>query len=386
MLFSLIVVNAMLFTICFSHRKCGDEVSTAGYSSWTCLFHDDFEMCCDTAANYTFAKTKDDCPNGEKVENSKSNSNSNSNSDIVCCKSRKCTDWIETKIFRKDDGGSYFLKNNTKNDNIVSLTFMADLLSVDDLSYGGILRLTLKVAVTWKSDVGWSDCEEWNTNGCSMFVERTRHLESFVTDPSKTKFYNFYLKNDTESTLLSKKMNGYPLKVKRDGTNEWVGIIHVALKCALNVRSFPYDKQTCPMEWEMTPKLRNVRVDFKVGDMEKDEENGSSKKRPTTTGLESAAPNSEWNLKSFTCDKRGVFNLFLVRIPTKALTTLTVPVICFNLLVNLVYLLPTSSGERVGYTITLVLSFSVLIMTIDSLIPPSSETTLMGKMRICQSR
>ena len=67
------------------------------------------------------------------------------------------------------------------------------------------------------------------------------------------------------------------------------------------------------------------------------------------------------------------FSLTLYRIPTTILATIIIPVLCFNFLVCLVYLLPTSSGERVGLGITLVLAFSVLLMNISNMVPDSSK-------------
>ena len=73
------------------------------------------------------------------------------------------------------------------------------------------------------------------------------------------------------------------------------------------------------------------------------------------------------------------YYLLMDRVSTNVLTTLVLPIIFFNLLVNLVYWLPIDSGERVGYSVTLVLTFAVLTMQVNSLFPPSGEMPIMGK-------
>ena len=71
--------------------------------------------------------------------------------------------------------------------------------------------------------------------------------------------------------------------------------------------------------------------------------------------------------------------LVMTRCSTNVLTSLVIPIVFFNILVNLVYLLPIDSGERVGYSVTLVLTFAVLTMQVNSLFPSSGKMLAMGK-------
>ena len=81
----------------------------------------------------------------------------------------------------------------------------------------------------------------------------------------------------------------------------------------------------------------------------------------------------------------GTFVITLHRLTATIVSTTVLPVILFNILIDLVYLLPPASGERVGFSVTLVLTFSVLLMGVGNIIPTSSdEQVTLGEKR-CRS-
>ena len=89
--------------------------------------------------------------------------------------------------------------------------------------------------------------------------------------------------------------------------------------------------------------------------------------------------NSEWVLTGYEL-LDDTFHIILQRRYNWVVLTLVIPFLLFNILVGLVYLLPTSSGERVGYSITLVLALSLHTMTITDLVPKNpNNSTPMGK-------
>ena len=156
-----------------------------------------------------------------------------------------------------------------------------------------------------------------------------------------------------------KKMAGYPLRIFRDGRVEWRGVIHVALNCKMDVFRFPFDEQNCSLKWLLIPDQEDMSLTFV--------------KTPSNS-----SGNSEWDLAAYEL-RDDTFHIVLRRRWGRVLSTLVIPFLLFNILVGLVYLLPTSSGERVGYSITLVLSFSFLMMQITDLVPPSNNGSPTGK-------
>ena len=155
---------------------------------------------------------------------------------------RRCLDIVEGRITDEGDGGSFFLPASKKNTERISMK--ADLLSVDDLNYAGVLKIRLFMTVEWTNNaVRWDErgCRK-ERQACDLFLNRTANKKVFITQPENTKSYDFELENDVTSDLLSKKMTGYPLRIHRDGRVEWRGVIHVALNCEMDVYRFPFDK------------------------------------------------------------------------------------------------------------------------------------------------
>ena len=285
--------------------------------------------------------------------------------EITCPKEpERCLKIIQNRIESMGNQGSYFLPENE--DEI--LNFASTLKSIEGLSYDGILKVTLKIHIAWNTESYRWDLNCRNISykeACEQFVERTRVKKVFVTNPMTTKSYDFHLKYDTTSTLLSKKMDGFPLLIYRNGMVEWSGVIQVSLKCPLDVTRFPMDAQICDIEWLSAPTRKRLEMIF-FCHKEKD-----------------MMENLAWNLISFRSDKKNLgCKIILKRRSIKIMATLVIPFLLLNLLVFLVYFLPPSSGERVGYSVTLVLSFSVLVMAIGDLVPSSSDITPVGKRRI----
>jgi len=282
---------------------------------------------------------------------------------IKCGKGKpvmRCGDMIKTRVSGKKDGGSYLIEEDPEP---LDINFTANLLSIDGLNHKGELRLTLHVFVSWSSGAGWDESicknEKMRTNSCALFVNRTKKYKGFITKPEDTKIYDFFLLNDTEGGMLSQKLEGNPLKVQRDGKVLWIGTAHLALACYMDVSAFPFDRQNCSIRWRMAPPLPHVTVSFaNVDDLSK------------------TANHSEWKTESYRCEN-GTYYLVMRRNAIPTLSTLLVPVVLFDLLGCLVYLLPSSSGERVGFAVTMVLSFSVLITTINNKVPPASGTIAM---------
>ena len=86
---------------------------------------------------------------------------------------------------------------------------------------------------------------------------------------------------------------------------------------------------------------------------------------------------TNWEIDAYVYDSQSErYIIKMHRLPQNALASMVIPFTCFNVLVGLVYILPANSGERVGYSITLVLTFSVLLMSINTLVPTSSKTMI----------
>ena len=125
-----------------------------------------------------------------------------------------------------------------------------------------------------------------------------------------------------------------------------------------DIKDYPMDIQVCRIRWNMIPeRIPPLNIEFSP----------VSRKPDNDSSL-------NWDVEKFGfVNESDCYVLVLSRLPETALATVVIPVICFNVLVALVFLLPPSSGERVGYSVTLVLSFSVLLMSITKMVPSSPD-------------
>ncbi|XP_005110670.3 acetylcholine receptor subunit beta [Aplysia californica] len=69
------------------------------------------------------------------------------------------------------------------------------------------------------------------------------------------------------------------------------------------------------------------------------------------------------------------FMIKLRRKPSYYVNVILIPVIVTSLLCILVFLLPAESGEKVGYSLTILLTYTVMLTLVASYMPPTSKST-----------
>lgn len=135
--------------------------------------------------------------------------------------------------------------------------------------------------------------------------------------------------------------------------------------CTFNMRYWPFDKQVCdvgfyPMDYTLD------QVSF-------------STPSPGVS-ISSFKPNAEWTLEGTDhhIDANTIFSVvyFRLRIKRQSLFyvfTVILPIFGITSLTCLIFVLPSESGERVSYAITIMLSLSVFMMVVSDEIPKSAE-------------
>ncbi|KAK3802386.1 hypothetical protein RRG08_034531 [Elysia crispata] len=141
--------------------------------------------------------------------------------------------------------------------------------------------------------------------------------------------------------------------------------------CDVDVTYYPFDTQICVVEvtsWAYT--LTEVSLEAEE----------------STINFDDFEKSGEWDvLDSWTERKilvdgdvnhsEVVFTLKLKRKPAYYVMTILLPVVVTSLLCGLVFMLPVESGEKVGYSLTILLTYSVIITLVASYMPPTSKHT-----------
>ncbi|XP_069107298.1 acetylcholine receptor subunit delta-like, partial [Argopecten irradians] len=165
--------------------------------------------------------------------------------------------------------------------------------------------------------------------------------------------------------------NAIPIRVFKDGTVSWTPSGIYETQCETDVSYYPFDTQTCGITistWGYTAREITLALDSTPVDTTYFTENG------------------EWEFVSYytswsTNRRRGssffslTFHMILKRRPTyHVLNTLT-PTILLAFLSCMAFKLPPESGERIGYCLTVLLSYAVYLTLVSTNIPTTSVKT-----------
>ncbi|CAC5393638.1 CHRNB3 [Mytilus coruscus] len=154
-----------------------------------------------------------------------------------------------------------------------------------------------------------------------------------------------------------------------NGTVTWGpgGVLNA--KCTVDISKFPFDSQTCVLQFG-TLGLGTEDIILVT----------SPYQQPLD--LSFYTPNANWKLESYRANTIADFsigyNVFVVELTIKReplyFTLMVVcPTLLFGLLNPLVYLLPVESGERIGLSMTILLSYAIFLTLVSAAIPSSSN-------------
>ncbi|XP_033733792.1 acetylcholine receptor subunit alpha-1-B-like [Pecten maximus] len=176
------------------------------------------------------------------------------------------------------------------------------------------------------------------------------------------KLYNIKV-SDSFHALSDKDLK---VRIQHDGLVTWQPGGLVDVKCDPDVMYFPFDSQTCSIQYapwgygqnEVTlkPKKSELTLDFY-------ETNGEWSLDKTTTGTYVISDIS-----------LVIFNITISRLPAFHIVNTLMPIFLLMFMNPLVFVLPCDSGERVGFSLTVFLTFTVFITIVNSVLPANSES------------
>jgi hypothetical protein len=219
----------------------------------------------------------------------------------------------------------------------------------------GELTTTGALMCTWKDDhLGWDPM----TNGGihSVVVPQYSIWKPVVVVGNPTRQIIAF-GHDQDEFLYA--------RVTHDGTVTWnpSGVIHTA--CSVDVTYFPFDIQICSVwfapwgypstEVYLNPSHANMNLTFLETNSE-----WIVKEASSFQGVLSATSQAGYNMK---LERRSAYYVVNLLMPVSFLTLLNV----------LVFLIPVESGERVSYSITVLLSIAVFMTIFGDAMPKGSE-------------
>ena len=155
------------------------------------------------------------------------------------------------------------------------------------------------------------------------------------------------------------------IKITFNGQVVWFPTDLIKSTCSVNVYYFPFDIQECKIE---TYVWAYAASEVKIISIRK------------TVGTDSMSEHGSWTVIGTEAKAevdggvyKGTFTFRLERKPQYIIVNVVLP-ICFLCILNvLVFCLPSLSGERVSYAITVLLSIAVYMTIVSDTLPKTSE-------------
>ncbi|XP_046376322.1 neuronal acetylcholine receptor subunit alpha-10-like [Haliotis rufescens] len=179
------------------------------------------------------------------------------------------------------------------------------------------------------------------------------------------------IENDINSPAVLGS-DGTPLQVFPSGDVVWSPPISTTSSCSADITYYPYDKQTCSLTlvgWSYTTDEVDLLTD------------------PNSPfDMKYFTGNGEWQMLGtgyeYTNVTQGVMTfrklVFKVTVRRKWQfygLNIMLPLILNSILMMVVFALPIESGEKMGYCLTVLLSYIVLLTMIAANLPPISSQT-----------
>lgn len=216
------------------------------------------------------------------------------------------------------------------------LTWRDDILKWNDTKYKDIKRMTLKVKDVWVPDL--------------------------------------FIVNAVNDMHMSKPKDSDYVDVMFDGHIKWFPANHLITSCAVDLSAFPFDVQICSIKMESWYRDSN---DFVL--------------KSSVTGIKKSeyhfVENGEWEISNLSsCPYRfmdfdnasvytGIeFFITLKRRPSYHLLTTVFPFLVLMFLNTLSIIIPTESGEKIGFCMSQFLTMIVFLTLVSQSMPVTSLT------------
>ncbi|XP_078314818.1 acetylcholine receptor subunit beta-like [Crassostrea virginica] len=240
----------------------------------------------------------------------------------------------------------------------VSLT----LLTVNDMDIKNqLMSVSGYLSLSWSDDrLSW-----FNTSSTSQDYSNVRFLfsnEVYVWSPA------LIIENSVDSlTVISDK--NIPMRINNQGLINWNPAGIYLVSCSSDITYYPLDQQVCTVKvstWGYTTNEIYLVYDTQPVELGFYSENGEwelvgAVGEPTQDRARGGQSFSSLSF-SITLRRRPLFH---------ALNTI-LPVVLMAFLIPMVYRLPVDSGEKIGYSLTVLLAYAVYLTLISDNIPSTS--------------
>lgn len=230
-------------------------------------------------------------------------------------------------------------------------------LSLDLLSLVDVEEVQQRMSINVLLTVSWLDeLRQWN----SSIHGGVNKVHPDPLDVWRPRLFltNSLMKRDVFED------NYAPLTIYNNGHTEWLPGGILDLSCSMQMAYFPFDTQICSLSFTSGESCDSVQLvaDSNISEGHYDK-------------------NGEWLIRTYqvlsqcTKGRSSVrFSLKLNRMPSFTLLNIVIPINIISSLCSLVFVMPVGSGERVSFSITVLLSLTVYTSEVSKELPTNSES------------
>ncbi|XP_061164457.1 acetylcholine receptor subunit beta-like [Saccostrea echinata] len=220
-----------------------------------------------------------------------------------------------------------------------------------------------KLAVIGAFKFTWRDNRlAWDMNKYGGDLQDTSVLQETVWIPNVVNLNCF-------STMKPLGSDSLSVRVYNSGAISWIPPVLIESTCDADVTYYPFDSQTCVMRFYVPGYYPNDII-FSPGSSEADmfqyEENNLWK--VTNTRMDTV-------LNSFSFQELRI-HIEMTRRSSYYIAGLILPICLMSFLQIMVFILPEESGERIGFSVTVLLAVAVFLTIIQDSLPEASEPSV----------
>ena len=228
----------------------------------------------------------------------------------------------------------------------------------------GILSSALTVSLAWHDkELSWNSTEHGGLNKTKLPRNKIWYPPFCLSNPADG---FLQVGDDREEELLT---------IQSDGLIIWSSIVTTETICAADALYYPFDQQTCKLLFFPFYYFKDEIIIYSNSDK---------------VELNYYEKNMVWDLKSATISDvptpdgyfhTTVVQLLMKRRPMYFVVNVILPMLLIGILNVFVFLLPADSGERVGFSITMLLAMAVFLTIVSDNLPES--ISIVSLLLIC---
>ncbi|XP_069128355.1 acetylcholine receptor subunit alpha-like [Argopecten irradians] len=234
----------------------------------------------------------------------------------------------------------------------VTVNVSMALVSINDFNeVTGIISVVAILFLSWTDEsLVWESGSYNNTTSVTFSQKKIWLPKMYLVNPA------------TQFEPISNKH--FKVEVKNNGSITWSPGRIIEATCTPDVSDYPFDQQTCTIDvtaydyssWHVSLNVSQPQI-----------------------GLDFFTTNSAWDVTSTSVSVRTYvsdivsFRITMTRRPLNFMVSVVIPIILLAIVNPFVFILPYNSGERVSYSITVLLAFTVYMTVVSDRMPASSD-------------